>query len=189
MTTPDDVLAFWFGPGSPPTDPRPEWFRKSPEFDEEIRTRFAALHEAAVSGSLDDWANSPRSLVALIIVLDQFSRNLYRETPRAFAADAAALSHAHRMIASGWDDALSPLERAFVYLPFEHAESLPEQDRSVALFGKLARYPETQGMQDWALKHREVIARFGRFPHRNAALGRATTAEEAVFLEEPGSRF
>jgi uncharacterized protein (DUF924 family) len=186
-----DVLAFWFGePGSPGHgQPRKEWFRKDPDFDAEIRRRFLALHARAALGECDRWRGDPDGLLALIVVLDQFSRNLYRNDPRAFSQDAVALACAEEMIARGWDVLRVPVERQFAYLPFEHAEDLALQDRSVALFTALEAFPETRGLTEWAEKHRVIVKRFGRFPHRNAALGRESTAEEFAFLREPGSGF
>lgn len=186
-----EVLAFWFGePGSPGHGkPREAWFRKDPAFDEEIRRRFLALHASAALGERDRWRDDPGSILALIVVLDQFSRHLYREDPRAFSQDAMALDCARRMIAAGWDTARLPVERQFAYLPFEHAEDLAVQDRSIALFSALEAFPETKGLTAWAEKHRAIIRRFGRFPHRNAALGRESTPGEVAFLKEPGSRF
>jgi uncharacterized protein (DUF924 family) len=186
-----DVLAFWFGePGSPGHGkPREAWFRKDPAFDEEIRRRFLALHASASLGECEGWREGPDSLLALVIVLDQFSRNLYRDDPRAFSQDAMALDGAQLMIRRGWDAARLPVERQFVYLPFEHAEDLAMQDRSIELFRALEAFPETRGLAGWAEKHRVIVRRFGRFPHRNAALGRVSTPEETAFLREPGSRF
>jgi uncharacterized protein (DUF924 family) len=185
------VLEFWFGaPGSTAHGKsRREWFAKDPVFDEEIRRRFLALHASAALGECDRWVATPRELLALVIVLDQFSRNLYRDDPRAFTQDERALSAARILVDKGWDAQLSPLERQFAYLPFEHAEDLAEQDRCVALMTALEAFEETRGLAQWAEKHRAIIRRFGRFPHRNAALGRESTPEEAAFLLEPGSRF
>lgn len=186
-----EVLDFWFGePGSAGHGKsRAEWFRKDPTFDGEIRRRFLALHAAAALGECDHWRDDPGSLLALVIVLDQYSRNLYRDDPRAFSQDAKALECAQLMIGRGWDAARAPVERQFAYLPFEHAEDEALQDRSIALFTALAAYPETKGLVEWAEKHRVVIRRFGRFPHRNAALGRESTPEEIAYLREPGSGF
>jgi len=181
------VLDFWFGDGDAA---RGEWFRKDAAFDASIRERFGALLERALSGDLPDWQQSPETALARIVLLDQFTRNVFRDTPRAFAGDALALAAARRMVADGRDRALSPLRRAFVYLPFEHAEDLAAQDEAVRLFSELAaEKPELADMLDYAQRHHAVIARFGRFPHRNAVLGRASTAEEIAFLEQPGSRF
>ncbi len=188
-TGPDDVLHFWFGPPDRIQTPLEPWFRKSPDFDGEIRNRFLATHAVAVAGGLDAWRQAPRSALALAVVLDQFSRNLFRETPEAFAADGKALGLARHIIASGWDRQFTPLERQFVYLPFEHSETLADQEDALRLFADLRQFPETADLYAWAEKHHRVIARFGRFPHRNAVLGRASTDEELAFLEMPGSRF
>jgi uncharacterized protein (DUF924 family) len=185
------VLDFWFGPPGSATygRTRPEWFRKDAAFDDEIRRRFLALHASAALGECEHWMGDPASLLALIVVLDQFSRNLYRDDPRAFSQDAQALAAAQRMIANGWDRDLLPVEREFAYLPFEHAEDPVLQDSAVELFASLDAYPETKGLSEWTQKHRVIIRRFGRFPHRNAVLGRVSTPEEIAFLREPGSRF
>ena len=186
-----EVLAFWFGePGSAGYGkPRPAWFRKDPDFDAQVRSRFLALHARAALGECERWRDDPDSLLALIVVLDQFSRNLYRDDPRAFSQDAAALDCARLMVERGWDAARLPVERQFAYLPFEHSEDLAMQDRSIELFSALEAFPETKGLTEWAEKHRAIVRRFGRFPHRNAALGRESTAEEIAFLKEPGSSF
>ena len=186
----EDILSFWFLPAGTPGhgQPRMAWFRKDAGFDEEIRTRFLPDVEAALNGERDNWVDTPRGSLALLILLDQFPRNLFRGEPRAFAGDARALRVAEAVIAHGWDQAMSGVERAFVYLPFEHSEALADQARSLALFGALAAcQPSTAGYLDYARKHHEVIARFGRFPHRNSALGRASTPEEAAWLALPGS--
>lgn len=189
--TPAEVLDFWFGaPGSAERGrARPEWFRKDPASDSRIRERFGALHGLAASGGLAEWEREPGPALALVIVLDQFSRNLYRGDARAFAQDARALALARAVIAAGWDRTRTPLERQFLYLPFEHAEDLAEQDRGVELMRSLEEHPETKGLAEWAEKHRVIIRRFGRFPHRNAALGRDSTPEEIEFLKGPGSSF
>ena len=185
------VLAFWFGePGSPERGrSRREWFAKDADLDAQIRRRFLALHASAALGECDRWAVGPQGLLALIVVLDQFSRNLYRDDPRAFSQDERALCAARLMVDQRWDEALMPVERLFAYLPFEHAEDIAEQDRCVELMGALEAFEETRGMVAWAEKHRVIVRRFGRFPHRNAALGRTSTAQEEAFLTEPGSRF
>lgn len=183
--SPRDVLEFWFG--VPPGASRPEWFRKSESFDADIRARFGALHAQAMAGGLGAWEAEPLPALALVVVLDQFSRNLFRGDARAFSQDARALALAGSMVARGWDRGLLPVQRQFVYLPFEHAEAMPEQDRAYELFSALEEYPETKGLTEWAEKHRVIIRRFGRFPHRNAALGRPSTPEELAFLREhPG---
>lgn len=191
--TPQDVLDFWFGaPGSPQAgQPRREWFVKKDEFDAVIRDRFGAVIDQALAGGLREWdAEGPQGLLARILVLDQFTRNAHRNTPLSFAGDALALAAAQALVDSGADRRLSPLQRAFVYMPFEHAEDAYMQERAVELFGMLAaEHPGFDEMLDYAHRHRGVIARFGRFPHRNAILGRASTPDEAEFLRQPGSRF
>jgi uncharacterized protein (DUF924 family) len=180
------VLEFWFAGGG---RQRPEWFRKDAAFDEEIRTRFGALHEEASRGGLAEWESDPRSALALLVVLDQFSRNLHRNDARAFAQDARALGLAEAMLEKGWHRELAPEERQFVYLPLEHAEDPARQDRAVQLFIELEASPGMEGLAQWAEKHRVIIRRFGRFPHRNRALGRPSTPEEEAFLLTPGSGF
>ena len=186
-----DVLEFWFGAPGDPTwgQDRPEWFRKDDSFDQGIRTRFGPLIEAALVGELSDWT-TPWSALAQIIVLDQFARNAFRGGPRAFAGDRLALAIAQRLVASGQDRDLPPTQRSFVYMPFEHAEDLAMQNESVRLFRELeAAHPAATESRDYAERHRAIIARFGRFPHRNAILGRASTPEEVEFLKLPGSGF
>ena len=185
-----DVIDFWFGA---PDDPwfgkaREFWFVKSDATDELIRQQFGLTVEAALNGRLDDWAETPRGKLALILVLDQFTRNIYRNMPRAFAGDPAALRLASALVDRGDDRALTLVERWFAYMPFEHSEFLNDQHESVRLFEQLAR----EGLQEplpWAIKHFDVIKRFGRFPHRNEILGRESTAEEVEFLTQQGSRF
>ncbi|TAM00523.1 MAG: DUF924 domain-containing protein [Paraburkholderia sp.] len=187
-----DVLDFWFGePGSPEYGTaRKMWFRKDDAFDAQLRERFGALLDAACAGELDAWGASTEGALALVIVLDQFSRNCYRGTPRAFAADEHALALARRLVASGADRTLPTVfHRVFAYLPFEHAESMEAQRDSLRLFGELAPDPDGEGYYDYAVRHADVIARFGRFPHRNAVLGRASSDAELAFLREPGSSF
>jgi uncharacterized protein (DUF924 family) len=187
-----DVLDFWFGaPGSPEYGTeRKMWFRKDAAFDARLRERFGALLDAACAGELDAWATTPEGTLALVIVLDQFSRNCHRGTPRAFAADDRALAMARRLVASGEDRRLPTLHhRVFAYLPFEHAESMDAQRESLRLFGELQHDPDGKGYYDYALRHASVIERFGRFPHRNAQLGRVSSGAELAFLREPGSSF
>ena len=185
------VLDFWFGiAGSPGYgQERKEWFVKDAAFDAQIRDRFGALHARALAGELTEWEQAPRSAMALIILLDQFSRNMHRDTASSFAGDTRALALARRMVAQGWDAQFAPVLRAFIYLPFEHSEDLAAQEQALELFGRLPDEPYLAGMFEWARKHHEVIRRFGRFPHRNAILGRISTPEEEVFLRRPGSRF
>lgn len=176
------VLDFWFRGA----EPRKEWFQKSPAFDDGIRTRFLDLYEAAAAGGLDHWQGERGDCLALVLVLDQFPRNLFRhpgpEAARAYATDARALALARQAVAAGFDRGLPDAWRMFFYLPFEHSESLADQERALELF---AGHPN----HEWARKHWEIVRRFGRFPHRNAALGRESTAEEIEFLEQPGSAF
>jgi len=190
---PKDVLDFWFGPETSPTrgQPRREWFVKSDAFDAQIRARFGAAIDQAIAGGLREWdAQGPQGVLARILVLDQFTRNAYRNTPASFAGDTLALAAAQELVDSGADGRLAPMERAFVYLPFEHAEDAYQQERAVELFSMLAAgHPGFDEMLDYAHRHRGVIARFGRFPHRNEILGRASTPEETEFLRQPGSRF
>jgi uncharacterized protein (DUF924 family) len=185
------VLDFWFGaPGSAEAGrPRKAWFQKNPDFDREIRTRFGALQSEAAVGRLDAWQASPRGALALIVMLDQFPRNMFRDTPAAFACDAKALAHARCAVRRGFDRDLAPTERVFVYLPFEHAEDIATQRESMRLFNGLKSDPASAGNVDYAQRHFDIIARFGRFPHRNRILGRTSTAEETVFLSQPGSGF
>lgn len=187
-----DVLDFWFGAADSPDFglARAEWFRKSAAFDETIRTRFGALHAAALAGKLDAWGYAPLSTCALIVVLDQFSRNLFRDRAAAFEGDAAALVLASRMVGAGDDARLpTPQHRLFVYLPFEHDETLESQHVSLQLFEQLAQQSGMVENLDSARRHAVIIERFGRFPHRNAALGRVSSAEELAFLKQPGSSF
>jgi uncharacterized protein (DUF924 family) len=182
------VLEFWFQPAG---GYRPEWFRKDEAFDAAILQRFGGDVEAALVGDGPVEATDT-DLLARIVVLDQFTRNIFRGTPRAFAGDTQALAIATALVGAGRDKNLTPWQRWFAYLPFEHSEAVVEQERSVALFTALAREMQVDAFDsalDYALRHREVIARFGRFPHRNAILGRVATAEEIGFLEQPGSSF
>jgi uncharacterized protein (DUF924 family) len=186
------VLDFWFGAeGSPEHGQvRAEWFRKDAAFDAQIAQRFGALVHSALAGGLRHWGAHPASRLAHIVLLDQFTRNMYRDTAQAFAGDALALAAARAMVDEALDTTLRPEQRVFAYLPFEHDESLAMQDESVRLFSVLAaEAPSLQGMLDYAHRHRAVIERFGRFVHRNELLGRVSTAEELAFLREPGSRF
>lgn len=169
---PDDVLAFWFS-----AHMREHWFASTPEIDDEIATRFAALHARACRGEVDHWADRARGALALVIVLDQFPRNLHRGTARAYDCDAKALAVARAALERGFDRELAEAERAFLYMPFMHSERLKDQEESVRLF-------VGTGLDNapWALHHRDLIRRFGRFPHRNALLGRESTPEEEAYL-------
>lgn len=186
------VLDVWFGaPDSPDFGAeRKLWFARNRSFDAMLRERFGALIEAGCAGRLDSWTATPLGALALIVVLDQFSRNCHRHTARAFAADPCALRVAQRMVARG-DDLLLPgaHHRAFAYLPFEHDETLASQRESLRLFGQIEAEPGGKSYYRFAERHARIIERFGRFPHRNAALGRTSTDEEAAFLRERGSSF
>jgi uncharacterized protein (DUF924 family) len=187
----DEVLDFWFGaPGSEQFGRAREfWFTKSAATDDLIRNRFGASVEAALRDELRQWSDGEaRSALALILLLDQFTRNMFRDSARAFAGDGAALAVAKRLVADGRDRQLAPIERWFAYLPYEHSERIEDQRESLRLFGELAK----EGLAEplvWARRHYEVIARFGRYPHRNELLGRPSTAGEIEFLRQPGSRF
>jgi uncharacterized protein (DUF924 family) len=189
---PHDVLDFWFGvPGEPEYGAhRRAWFAKEPAFDRAVQERFAPLYQAAAAGELDGWGETPAGALALVVTLDQFPHHLFRDTARAYATDGQALAAAWRALERGFDRQLLPVQRVFLYLPFEHAEDLALQDQAVALFEALAaESPGFGEYLDYARKHREVVARFGRFPHRNEALGRVSSADEEAFLRQPGSRF
>lgn len=185
------ILDFWFlrNDETAHGDDRPEWFRKDPAFDASIGERFLPEIERAIGGAFLYWDVETKGALARIVMLDQFTRNVFRDTSRAFAGDPLALQCAHALVDAGRDRTLNRPERSFVYLPFEHAEDLAMQQKSVALCEQLGRdhgRPETAA---WAIKHRDIIAHFGRFPHRNLALGRESTAEEIRFLNTPGSSF
>lgn len=188
------LLDFWF---LPPGDPghgryRPAWFRRDPAFDAAIRENFGADVAGALAGCIAPDPADAEAQLATILLLDQFPRNLFRDTAEAFAGDARALELATALVASGRDKNLPPIMRWFVFMPFMHSERLIDQERAVALFAGLRREaqdPAYEGAHDYALRHREIIERFGRFPHRNAALGRASTPAELEFLAQPGSAF
>lgn len=193
LATAQDVLDFWFLPIGVKghNTQRPEWFRKDDAFDAQVRAQFGELVEQALQGGLRHWDDEgTQGTLARIVVLDQFTRNIHRGTPKAFAGDALALEAALALDDSGANQTLPPVQRLFAYLPFEHAESLSMQLRSVDLFDML-RSSATgfDSTFDYARRHYEIIRRFGRFPHRNAILGRASTAEEVEFLKQPGSGF
>jgi uncharacterized protein (DUF924 family) len=182
------VLDFWFGPSDAPGfgESRAAWFAKDEAFDEEIRQRFSGLHMAVSHGMLDYfWKDTANACLAAVIALDQFSRQLYRDDAKAFAQDSHALTLAKHAIEVGFTDDASPVEKMFWYLPFEHSENLEDQDRSIELFKALGNAEWTR----YAEEHRAVIARFGRFPHRNAVLGRESTPEEQSYLAQPGAGF
>ncbi|WP_341896434.1 DUF924 family protein [Ferrovibrio terrae] len=186
----DSVLDFWFDrrPGVPLTN-RKAWFEKDAAFDEAIRQRFAAAVDSALAEGYADWAETAEGALALLILLDQFPRNLFRGEAKAFAGDARALAIARQAVDRGFDIALPPVMRMFFYLPFEHSEQMHDQDLAHLLFSALDKVMPGLDLAGWADKHRAIIARFGRFPHRNAALGRESSPEEIEFLKQPGSSF
>src|SRR5689334_6007707 len=169
------VVDFWRSAGPQ------RWFTKDPAFDREFSDKCLRLHERALAGELDAWGDTAPGALALVLLLDQLPRNAFRDTARMFASDEQALRQAERAIEAGFDRAVDPALRFFFYLPFEHSERIEDQERSVALH-------EAIGFTQWAYEHRDIIRRFGRFPHRNQVLGRATTAEERAFLEAGGFR-
>jgi uncharacterized protein (DUF924 family) len=185
------LVDFWFGPPSSAerAKQRAVWFKIDPEFDGELRRRFSALQKRAAAGACADWALEAESCLALILLLDQLPRNLYRGAAEAFATDAMARAAAQTALSRGFDRSLPASWQQFIYLPFEHSEILADQERSVTLFAALARDPAFAGSLDYAKSHHAIVARFGRFPHRNRALGRPSTAAEEAFLTEPNSSF
>ena len=172
-----EILEFWFA-----AEVKPLWFASTPEFDEALRERFLATYRAAATGQLEDWERTPLGALALVIVLDQFPLNLFRGQPESFATEAAARAVTDRAIARGFDQEMSPEQRLFLYLPFMHGEALADQERSVRLFQQAAGLEKSL---DFARHHRDLIRRFGRFPHRNAILGRESTPQEITYLASP----
>lgn len=187
MAGPQEILDFWFGPGDEPGAgaSREIWFKPSEAFDLDIRRRFASDHTDAAAGRRDDWLREARPCLALILLLDQFPRHLFRGSHRAWATDPAARAAAELALARGFDAGLSANARKFMYMPYMHSESVTDQRRSVSLFRSVG----DDAAMVAALRHLEIIERFGRFPHRNAALGRRSTPEEEAFLLEPNSSF
>ena len=188
---PEEVLEFWFGREDEEGygEFREVWFTKDPEFDREVRDRFEDIYEEAATGRLESWKNEARSCLALIIVLDQFPRNMFRGDPKTYATDEEARAAARHAVEQAYDRELPPFQRLFVYLPFEHSEELEDQQRSVELFRGLTAEMGSEDLLGYAVRHREIVERFGRFPHRNEILGRATSPEEAEFLRGPDSSF
>jgi uncharacterized protein (DUF924 family) len=176
LATPAQVLDFWFGAGPQ------KWFSRDDAFDAAIAARFLPTYEAAAAGSLSDWEATPESALALVIVLDQFPRNMFRGDARTYAADPFARAVAGRALDRGFDRGLPISERQFFYLPFEHSESMPDQERSCALCAATG----DADLLKWANVHADIIRRFGRFPHRNLLLGRASTPDEQAFLDGGG---
>lgn len=175
-----DVLDFWFEEAG-----YSQWFSQDDEFDAEVRTRFAATHAAAIAGELWHWRKTPEGRLAEVIVLDQFSRNLFRQDPRAYAYDGMALALAQVAISCGADEKLERGQRSFLYMPFMHSESAAMHEVAVQMFMAIG----DENTLKYEMLHKKIIDRFGRYPHRNAVLGRDTTTEEAAFLEEPDSSF
>ena len=180
--TKQGIIHFWFEETAPA-----QWFQKNDEFDALIAGRFASTYRMVADGVCDLWQDEPEGCLALCIVLDQFPRNMFRGSAEAFATDAKALRVARHVLARGFDQVIAPERRRFLYLPFEHSENIVDQDRSVTLFGALRDSDPVA--YDYALRHRDVIVRFGRFPHRNAILGRQNTPEENEYLAQPGAGF
>nr|WP_033416915.1 DUF924 family protein [Hahella ganghwensis] len=174
------VLDFWFRELEPK-----DWWRKSAQLDSTIARRFGDVHQAACAGECEHWRSTPLGRLAEVIVLDQFSRNIYRDRPQAFAADSMALVLSQEAIAQGADAVLTPPQKAFLYLPFMHSESLQIHERALLLFNQ----PGLENNLEFEHRHKDIIERFGRYPHRNDILGRKSTAEEVAFLKEPGSSF
>jgi uncharacterized protein (DUF924 family) len=185
---PDEVLDFWFGREGEPGYGgfREEWFRKDSDFDREVRDRFEGLYEDAAAGRLAGWKEDARGCLALVILLDQFPRNMYRGDPRSYATDREAQETAQYAVERALDRELPEFQRRFLYMPFMHSENLAHQRRSVELFRELG---EDDADDPYAVRHMEIVERFGRFPHRNEVLGRPTTPEESEFLKEPESSF
>ena len=185
------ILRFWFGtPECPHPDggrARKAWFAKDLAFDAAVRAELEPDYRQAATGKRQSWQGAPRSCLALILLLDQVPRQLFRGQPRAYATDPQALAAAQHAVEQGYDRTLLPVQRWFVYMPFEHAENLATQNRAVALFSTLEGDPQSARTIAFAHRHRRVIERFGRFPHRNAILGRPSTPQEQAFLAQPGS--
>lgn len=188
-----EILSFWFGDLDEEGISKPEqhslWFKSSEETDQHCIDEFGHYVESALRGELEDWAQSDQGLIALVLLLDQLTRNIYRGTPAAFSGDTRALKLAQTAIQNGRNLHLPPIHQQFLYLPLEHCEDRKVQEHCVALMNQLADHTEHemfQGFARYALAHRDVIAQFGRFPHRNAILGRESTPEELAYLEKHG---
>ena len=184
-----EVLRFWFGEGADHGKVHKRWFEKDPAFDALVTRRYRKLLQEMLEGHHREWLDEPRSGLARILVLDQFPRHIYRGSARAFTADALAREAAKRLVGEGWDREMLPVERMFAYLPFQHSESLDDQEIACTLCEPLRAFAESADAHRYALAHRGIVRRFGRFPHRNAALGRTSTLEELEFLTLPGSSF
>lgn len=177
----EDVLAFWFAEGR-----KEQWFNGGEAFDQEVRAVLGPAHERAARAALDAWADSARGALALVLLLDQVPRNIYRQTPQAYATDPQARHAARGAVDAGLDQDFSQIERLFLYMPFEHSEELADQELGCRLMAALDENPD---WLDFAERHRDIIVRFGRFPHRNAILGRPSTPEEDAYLAQPGAGF
>ncbi|MBE9052828.1 DUF924 domain-containing protein [Nostocales cyanobacterium LEGE 11386] len=191
MSQAKTILEFWFGDPEAPDygKPRAVWFTEKSEFDQELRNQFLPDYQKAAAGYLDDWIDAAETCLALILLLDQFPRNMFRGTPEAFATDWEALSAAQHAVVQGYDRQFLPVQRWFIYLPFEHSENLAHQHQCVKLFQQLSHDPDSAKAIEYSFRHQEIIARFGRFPHRNSILGRTSTPEEKEFLQQLGSIF
>jgi len=189
----EEILFFWFDTPSDKQEYYDErrklWFAANPQIDQEIQARFLPHYKAAAARELQEWTTSPRSALSLILLCDQFPRNMFRGEPRAFATDARARQVTAQLLLTEGDKQLHPAERMFVYMPLMHSEDLTQQEQSVALFRQLAQDNPLVDSVSFAIRHREIIKRFGRFPHRNVILGRPSTPEEIAFLQQPGSSF
>jgi uncharacterized protein (DUF924 family) len=178
--TPNDIIAFWFEEIDPS-----KWFMKDLEFDQLLINRFSDIHQQASACELFEWRSTAKGCLAEVIILDQFSRNMFRDQPAAFAYDSLALALAQQAISATKDKELSAIERTFLYMPFMHSESLSIHDVAITLFTKNG----IQSNLDFEIKHRDIIEQYGRYPHRNAILGRVSSPEEIAFLKQPGSSF
>ncbi|MEM8834078.1 MAG: DUF924 family protein [Pseudomonadota bacterium] len=177
-----DIINFWFEETQPP-----QWFQKDEKFDQEIQQRFGNAYQQAVTGEFDDWKQTAEGALAFCILLDQFPRNMFRDTPQAFATDAKALAVSKYAVEQGLDQQLEQKKRWFLYLPYEHSEDLADQQKSVDLFAEMKE--ENPIAYDYAVRHKDVIDQYGRFPHRNKILGRDNTPEEEKYLSQDGAGF
>ena len=191
MSEPREVLDFWFGREGEAGygEYRQAWFTKDADFDREVRDRFEGVYEEAAAGRLEGWKDEAQSCLALIITLDQFPRNMFRGDPKTHATDADALAAARHAVEHAYDRELPSFQRLFLYMPFMHSEDLEDQRFSVELFRGLSAETGSEDLLGYAMRHMEIVERFGRFPHRNQILGRETTLEEAEFLKGPDSSF
>lgn len=193
MSSADEILSFWFGQLRDTEEYYEErrrlWFASDSRIDQDITNRFLSDYEHAAAGQLRNWRDTPRTSLALILLFDQFPRNMFRETPRAFATDPLAREITFQLLDAASDKQIHPVERTFVYMPLMHSEDLAQQQQAVTLFRQLAQDNPRVDSVSYAVRHLEIIERFGRFPHRNAVLGRVSTPEEVEFLTQPGSSF